>query len=70
MKQRNTYIGKILFSVSSLATGLKTTLKEFFTPKVTEQYPENRKTLKISERHRARLYMPLDENGNNILQDA
>lgn len=65
MKQRNTYIGKILFSITSLATGLKTTLKEFFTPKVTEQYPENRKTQKISERHRARLYMPLDENGNN-----
>lgn len=65
MKFRETYIGGILYASVSLLTGLKTTLKEFFTPKVTEQYPENRATLKISERHRAMLYMPLDENGNN-----
>ena len=51
--------------MKSLSTGLKVTLKEFFTRKVTEQYPENRKTLKISDRHRAMLYMPLDEEGNN-----
>ena len=51
--------------IKSIFTGLKVTLTEFFTPKVTEQYPENRKTLKISERHRARLIMPHDENGNN-----
>lgn len=65
MKFRETYIGGILYASVSLLTGLKTTLKEFFTPKVTEQYPENRATIKISERHRAMLYMPLDENGNN-----
>lgn len=41
------------------------TLKEFFTRKVTEQYPENRKTQHISERHRARLVMPHDAEGNN-----
>ena len=39
--------------------------REFFTPKVTEQYPENRATLKISPRFRGRLIMPVDENGNN-----
>jgi len=65
MKLKNTYIGNIFTAVASLLTGLKVTLKEFFTPKVTEQYPENRKTQKISDRHRAMLYMPLDENGNN-----
>ena len=65
MKFSETYIGGILFASASLLTGLRTTLKEFFTPKVTEQYPENRATLKISERHRAMLYMPLDENGNS-----
>lgn len=65
MELNNTYIGRIIKTIISLATGLKTTLVEFFTPKVTEQYPENRKTQKISERHRAMLYMPLDENGNN-----
>lgn len=65
MNFKDTYIGGIMSGVHSLLTGMKTTLVEFFTPKVTEQYPENRKTLKISERHRAVLYMPLDENGNN-----
>lgn len=65
MKFRDTYIGKIFNGTRSLLTGLGVTLKEFFTKKVTEQYPENRKTLKISDRHRAMLYMPLDENGNN-----
>ncbi len=65
MKFKNTYIGRIIYALASLLTGLKTTLIEFFTPKVTEQYPENRATLKISERHRAMLYMPVDENGNN-----
>lgn len=63
--EKITYIGRILWSLKSLLTGMGVTLKEFFTPKVTEQYPENRKTLKISERHRARLVMPHDEAGNN-----
>ncbi len=65
MDFKKTYIGRVIYSLVSLTTGLKTTLKEFFTSKVTEQYPENRKTQHISERHRAMLYMPLDENGNN-----
>lgn len=65
MEFGKTYIGTIAGALKSLLVGLKTTLKEFFTRKVTEQYPENRKTMKISDRHRAMLYMPLDENGNN-----
>ncbi len=44
---------------------MKVTGREFFTPKVTEQYPENRATLKISPRFRGRLIMQDDENGNN-----
>lgn len=52
-------------AIKSLLTGMKVTLGEFLTRKVTEQYPENRKELKISERHRAQLVMPHDENGNN-----
>ena len=65
MKDNITYIGRIYCTLKSLLTGMSVTLKEFFTPKVTEQYPENRKSLKISERHRARLVMPHDEEGNN-----
>ena len=64
-RQRYTYLSTVTFALKSLLSGLKVTLTEFFTPKVTEQYPENRKTLKISERHRARLIMLHDENGAN-----
>ena len=65
MSFKNTYIGTIVYAVKSLATGMKVTLCEFFTRKVTEHYPENRKTLKISERHRGVLVMPHDDEGNN-----
>jgi NADH-quinone oxidoreductase subunit I len=65
MEFKDTYLGKIACSLKSLATGLKVTLCEFFSPKVTEHYPENRKTLHIPERHRAQLVMPHDEDGNN-----
>lgn len=65
MEFRNTYIGRIYTTIVSLLTGLKVTMREFFTRKVTEQYPENRKTQHISERHRAMLVMPHDEQGNN-----
>ena len=64
-RERYTYLSTVTFALKSLLSGLKVTLTEFFTPKVTEQYPENRKTLKISERHRARLIMSHDENGAN-----
>lgn len=65
MRIKDTYIGIVATTVASLLTGLKTTVVEFFSPKVTEQYPENRATLHIPERHRARLYMPLYEEGRN-----
>lgn len=65
MKNHNTYIGNIIHAAKSLATGMKVTLREFFTRKVTEQYPENRKTLHIAERHRGMLVMPHDTDGKN-----
>ena len=50
------YFGGIKNAVKTLTTGLKVTMKEYFTPKSTEQYPENRKTtLHVSARHRGRL---------------
>lgn len=40
-------------------------MKEYFTPKSTEQYPENRKTtLHVAKRHRGRLVFKRDENEN------
>ncbi len=59
------YISKIFNAVVSLGTGLKVTGKEFFTKKVTEEYPDNRDTLVISERFAGTLEMPHDENGAN-----
>ena len=59
------YIKGLFHGVGSLATGMKVTLKEFFTPKVTEQYPENRATLKMFDRYCGELTMPHDADGKN-----
>src|SRR5260370_41100938 len=47
--------------IGALATGLKTTLGEFFSPVVTTMYPEE-KTPR-SERYRGRHYLRRYENG-------
>ena len=63
---KKSYFGEIGSAMKTLAVGMKTTLVEYFTPKSTEQYPENRKTtLHISARHRGRLVFTRDENENN-----
>ena len=51
----------------SLPCGLSVTFKYFIDPRriVTEQYPENKKTLKMHERYRGRLEMIEDAYGNN-----
>lgn len=65
MENKQSYLGGLFGGIKSLAIGMKVTLKEFFTPKITQEYPENRKTLEISPRHRAVLIMPHDAEGNN-----
>jgi NADH-quinone oxidoreductase subunit I len=60
-----TYIGGILHAVGSLLTGLKTTIKVYFRKKITEQYPENRAELKLSDRFRGALVMPHNENNEH-----
>lgn len=62
---KNNYIKGLFHGIGTLLTGMKVTGTEFFTKKVTEQYPENRDTLVISERFRGTLAMPHDEEGNN-----
>ena len=47
--------------IGALATGLKTTLGEFFTPQVTLQYPEDKSPR--SERYRGRHYLRRYDNG-------
>ena len=64
MENNQSYFGEILSGIKTLATGLKVTLKEYASPKSTEQYPENRKTtLHVAKRHRGRLVMKRDEAG-------
>ncbi len=65
MANKNSYFGGIIEGVKTLLTGMDITMGEYVTPKITEQYPENRKTQHIAERHRGTLIMPVDENGKN-----
>lgn len=59
------YIKGLFHGIATLLTGMKVTWKEYFTKKITEQYPENRATLKMNERFCGELTMPHDENGDN-----
>jgi len=59
------YIYSWFTGLKSLATGLKVTIREFFRPKVTERYPENRATLVMFDRFRGELVMPHDENNQH-----
>lgn len=53
--QKYTYLGGLIHGISTLATGMKTKIKVYFRKKVTEQYPENRKELKMFDRFRGTL---------------
>ena len=65
MEEKDTYFNGLVKGVRSLCIGLKTTMREFFTKKVTEQYPENRKELKMFDRFRGTLTMPHNENNEH-----
>jgi len=65
MENNKSYFAGAFGGLKTLLTGMGVTWKEFFKKKVTEQYPENRKTQHIAERHRGTLIMPHDEEGNN-----
>lgn len=58
MGQNRSYLGNLFYGIKTLLKGFSVTGKEFFTKKVTEEYPDNRDTLKISPRFRGRLTMP------------
>ena len=59
------YIKGLFHGLATLATGMKVTFREFFTPKITEQYPENRATLRMYDRFCGELTMPHDAEGRN-----
>lgn len=62
------YFKRCITGPWSLICGLSVSLRYFFNPKriVTEQYPENRKTLRMHDRFRGRLEMIEDQDGNNL----
>ena len=59
------YFKEVGRGVKSLVTGMGVTGKELVTPKITEQYPENRATLKVADRFRAELTLIYDDKGNH-----
>ena len=59
------YFSSVGSGVKSLLTGMGVTGKELVTPKITEQYPENRATLDISDRFRAELTLKYDAEGRH-----
>lgn len=64
MNVKEYFVG-LFKGMHSLIKGMEVTGKELLTPKVTEQYPENRATLKIPDRFRATLQFIYDEQGNH-----
>lgn len=61
------YIKTVLSTVKSLLTGMRLTGRYFLHPKeiITEQYPENRATLVLSERFRGEVVMTHDEKNEH-----
>ena len=64
-EEKKNYIGGLVSGVKTLGIGLKTTMRELFTKKITEQYPENRKELVMFDRFRGSLTMPHNENNEH-----
>ncbi len=61
------YFTDIFHGVKSLLAGLSVTGKYFFSPGsiVTQQYPENRKTLKMFDRFKGEIIMTHDKNNHH-----
>lgn len=59
------YFSGLFTGIKSLLVGMSVTMKELFTKKITQQYPENRQTLVIPSRVRGNLTMPHDENNEH-----
>lgn len=65
MRSTQEYFSSFFKGLFSLLKGMSITGKEFFTPKTTEKYPENRATLKMFDRFRGELVMPHNENNEH-----
>jgi NADH-quinone oxidoreductase subunit I len=67
MKSLINYIKEVFGGIWTLITGMRVTAKYFFTPwkNVTQQYPENRDTLKMFDRFRGEVVMTHNEKNEH-----
>jgi len=67
MNSISKYFSEMFSGISSLWAGMRVTGKYFINPRaiVTQQYPENRATLKMEERFKGEIIMPHDENNQH-----
>lgn len=59
------YFTNLGTGIASLLKGMSVTGKEFVTPKITEEYPDNRDNLPVADRFRAVLTLKYDDQGNH-----
>lgn len=59
------YFSNLGSGIASLVKGMQVTGKEFVTPKITEEYPDNRDNLPVADRFRAILTLKYDDQGNH-----
>ncbi len=59
------YFSNLGSGIASLIKGMQVTGKEFITPKITEEYPDNRDNLPVADRFRAILTLKYDDQGNH-----
>ena len=64
-KEHNSYIGSLIHGITSLLTGMKTTMPRFSRKKTTKRCPAYRTPLKLSERFRGTLTMPHNEKNEH-----
>ena len=65
MSSVSEYFSGLFGGIKSLLTGMRVTWGELWTKKITEQYPENRKELKMFDRFRGSLVMPHNEKNEH-----
>lgn len=65
MSSVSQYFKGLFQAIGGLLTGMRVTLGELFTKKITQQYPENRATLRMSPRFKGELQMPHDANNEH-----
>lgn len=65
MRSTQQYFSDFFSGLGSLLKGMGITLREFFTKKTTEKYPENRATLKMFDRFRGELVMIHNEHNEH-----